>query len=966
LPSSHRNYDNYPRDKNIIVSYGDAKKLLDKGFSVIPIKAKDKAPAIQSWKEYQNRMPTEKELHTWFDPGNKNVGIICGRISGGLIVVDFDAKETLEFLIEGGITKFIEKTLVAKTGKGFHVYFRVPEDLSETRRFDNLKVDIKGEGGYVVAPPSIHKEGVRYQFLNDKDVEFNEKFGEFLRELEEKDYEFKYVKEVLPYWEPSKRNFLEVGLTVFLKAMERWDLNRIIDFMLGINRMKPFPQDPQSESEIIARVENAYKKEYNYERFLSDDIGSDELLKTLERMAPKHAEKESENLYFPGPARVVEALMERYKFRTIPEIGTDKETIYFFNGQIWERAEEVIKEEAHKEYIRQYTEVLEIAKKEENKEYIVKMKRAIDKGPSANDINEVIAMIRRTTFTHDEMNPPGHIPFRNGLLNLETRKLEAFDPELFYTYQIDANFITDRYITLRDTPFFSYLLDTIFHSGDIPLVLSYGAYSLYPDLPIHKVLFIIGRERIGKGSFVRVLIGLMPKGSGSASLARLLTSDRFQFQGIEGKNLLVDMETKRKFRKGTILEWSAFTNLFGKDVLSVEPKGHEAHDYISKAKGIFLGNLPFMSIDSPPAIARILLVETKNERPAQVIPDIDKEILVRERDKIATLLVEILFKLIDNNFKFPLPNFVVSEHDKKGPVDRSEKAIEDKTAALLEKLADPVENFIEEVVEDDPDSIISYDEAYAVFEDYCENKGIPTLRRQTFLKNFGFHYDRKRLGPRGNRTYYFVGCKIEPLEKKETKKDTKRLYQSVLNELLSKDREASQVGHGVNEKNPLKNSGSEDNKTGVQHGYTYPSRKKEEGNVDNNIIYNKRVSALKLDTEVDSQNPRENKGLEDNKPVSNLNEDPDAKIQEMKNIELNQKAMHFFSSLKDKFEFFRPPEERAVTREPGNIIRYLHFVEGMSEDDAKSIISKWEELGLVNIVQNQVVLRNQAKEGGQQ
>jgi phage/plasmid-associated DNA primase len=891
-----------------MVSYEEAKKLVNKGFSVIPIKGMDKVPAISSWKEFQKRKPSDEELHKYFDHGNKNIGVVCGKISGGadsegkqyaLIVIDFDDKENLEFLIKGGITKFIEKTLVAKTGKGFHVYFRVPEDLSETRRFENLKIDIKGEGSYAVAPPSIHKEGARYQFLNDKEIEYNDKFNRFLEKLEEKDQEFRYAKEVLPYWEPNKRNFLAVGLPIFLKQMEKWSLGKVTDLVLGINRMKPFPQDPYSDSELIAKVRNAYEKEYNYRPFLSDYIGADELLKTLERMTSKYTEKESENLHFPGPARVVKALMERYKFRTIPEIGSDREAIYYFNGKIWERAEEVIKERAHEEYIKQYKEVLETATKQKNKEFILRMEKAIDKGPSINDINEVLAMIRRTTFTHDEMNPPGYIPFRNGLLNLKTRKLEVFNPELFYTYQIDANLITDRHITLKDTPLFSYLLDTLFHPGDIPLVLSYSAYTLYPDLPIHKVLFIIGRERIGKGSFVKVLIGLMPKGSGSISLARLLTSDRFQFQGIEGKNLLLDMETKRKFRKGTILDWSAFTNLFSKDVLNVEPKGREAHDYISKAKGIFLGNLPFISIDSPPAISRILLVETKNERPTQVIPDIDKEILVRERDEIATLLVEILFKLIDNNFKFPLPNFVVSEQSEENPIDISEKEIEDKTAAILEKLADPVENFIEEVVEDDPDSIISYDEAYASFEDYCENKGIPTLRRQTFLKNFGFHYYRKRLGPRGNRTYYFVGCRIEPLEKKETKKNTKGLYQSVLNELLSLDRGASQVGHEVNEQETLKNSDSKNNKNGVQHGVPYPSRK--EGNNENNKInnedneYNKRVSALKLDTNVDSQKSRENKGFEDNKPVSNLNENPDAKIQEME-IFRSLNDYHYFKS----------------------------------------------------------------------
>jgi len=938
---------------NVSVTYENAKRLADKGFSVIPIKPMDKVPAISSWKEFQTRKPSDAELHEWFDDGNKNIAIVCGKISGGLVVVDFDDLETMNFLIEGGIDKFLKRTLVVKTRKGYHVYFRVTENLLQSGRLDNLKIDIKGEGGYVIAPPSIHREGTRYEFQNDKEIEFNDKFSEFLTELQEKDDEFKYAREILPYWIEGKRNYNTVGLTVYFKRKLGWSLEKITDFIYGINRIKPFSSNLFTEREIDVKVRNAFEKEYNFHPFLDK-----ELIETLDKIAPKNIEKESENLYFPGPARVVEALMKRYKFRTIPEIGTDKETIYHFNGQIWERAEEVIKEEAQKEYIRRYREVLETAKQEKNKEYIGKMERTIDKGPSANDINEVLAMIRRTTFTHDEMNPPGYIPFKNGLLNIKTMKLESFNPDFFYTYQINSNFMMDRYITLRDLPIFNYLLNALFKPVDIALVLSYLAYTFYPDFPVHKVLFIIGRERIGKGSLVRVLMGLMPKGSGSISLARILTADRFQFQGVEGKNLLVDMETRRKFRKGVILEWSAFTNLFGKDVLSVEPKGHDAHDYVSKAKGIFLGNLPFMSIDSPPAIARILLVETKNERPDKVVPDIDKKILDRERDGIATLLVEVLFKLIDNNFKFPLPNFVVLEHGEKGPVDRSEKAIEDKTAVLLEKLADPVENFIEEIVEDDPNAITSYDDAYTAFENYCENKGIPTLRRQTFLKNFGFRYDRRRLGPRGNRMYYFIGCKIEPLEKKETKKDTKGLYQSVLNELLSKDRGTSQVGHGVNEQNPLKNSDSEDNKTGVQHGLPYPSRK-EGNNNDNNInsrdnnIYNKGVSALKLDTDVDSQTPRENKGLEDNKPVSNLNENSNAKM------------MDFFRSLKDKFEFFKPPEEHVVTREPDNIVRYLHYVEGLSEDDAKAIISKWEELGLVNIVQNQVVLRNQAQEGDQ-
>jgi hypothetical protein len=83
---------------------------------------------------------------------------------------------------------------------------------------------------------------------------------------------------------------------------------------------------------------------------------------------------------------------------------------------------------------------------------------------------------------------------------------------------------------------------------------------------------------------------------------------------------------------------------------------------------------------------------------------------------------------------------------------------------------------------------------------------------------------------------------------------------------------------------------------------------------------------------------------------------PSQEPEPKKDDELDQKAIDFFGSLKDKFEFFRPPEEHMVTREPDNVIRYLRYVEGLNEDDAKAIISKWVELGFVKIIQNQIVL----------
>jgi len=78
--------------------------------------------------------------------------------------------------------------------------------------------------------------------------------------------------------------------------------------------------------------------------------------------------------------------------------------------------------------------------------------------------------------------------------------------------------------------------------------------------------------------------------------------------------------------------------------------------------------------------------------------------------------------------------------------------------------------------------------------------------------------------------------------------------------------------------------------------------------------------------------------------------------------DLDQKAIEFFNAVKDKLQFFEPPEKRIVSREPDNVIRYLYYEEGLKEDDSKAIISKWQELGFVDIVNNQIISKNRDQE----
>jgi len=137
-----------------------ARGYLVGGFSLIPLEARGKKPAMD-WRTYQSRRPTESEIVRWFYRSDRNVGIVCGRISGGLAVIDFDSEPAWEAWIEEDTTRWLIPTV--KTSHGRHVYIKTTT-IPGNRRFHERGIDIRGEGGYVVAPPSTHPDGSIYHW----------------------------------------------------------------------------------------------------------------------------------------------------------------------------------------------------------------------------------------------------------------------------------------------------------------------------------------------------------------------------------------------------------------------------------------------------------------------------------------------------------------------------------------------------------------------------------------------------------------------------------------------------------------------------------------------------------------------------------------------------------------------------------------------------------------------------------
>lgn len=165
--------------------------LLKDGISVIPVRDKDetgkngailtkKSPYV-FWAKYQSEIISKEEL--WFLMNEKYnteaIATICGKVSGNLEAIDIDVKWAPGIAKEifAAIKEYDEtllKTLrINKTPSGgFHILYRIDGDVPKSSKIagreateeelqQNAKeknkyfIETRGEGGYVLAPPSL-------------------------------------------------------------------------------------------------------------------------------------------------------------------------------------------------------------------------------------------------------------------------------------------------------------------------------------------------------------------------------------------------------------------------------------------------------------------------------------------------------------------------------------------------------------------------------------------------------------------------------------------------------------------------------------------------------------------------------------------------------------------------------------------------------------------------------------------
>lgn len=110
------------------------------------------------------------QIQKWFGDGSQpsNIAIVTGAVSG-ITVLDIDihkgGDETWQALIADHGEPL---TLTVETGSGgAHFYFRYNSALKTSANTLGKGVDVRNDAGYVVAPPSVHKSGNKYKFIDE-------------------------------------------------------------------------------------------------------------------------------------------------------------------------------------------------------------------------------------------------------------------------------------------------------------------------------------------------------------------------------------------------------------------------------------------------------------------------------------------------------------------------------------------------------------------------------------------------------------------------------------------------------------------------------------------------------------------------------------------------------------------------------------------------------------------------------
>jgi putative DNA primase/helicase len=310
------------------------------------------------------------------------------------------------------------------------------------------------------------------------------------------------------------------------------------------------------------------------------------------------------------------------------------------------------------------------------------------------------------------------VPCRNGMLRLADKKMLPFAPEYRRRNKLAVAYEPDAKCPL----FIEKLLVPALDSADVDLLQRWCGLALLGVNLAQRLVILTGTAGGGKGTFIRVLQGIIGPTNVGTMRPELL-SERFEIGRLLGKSLLYGADVPDNFLncKGA----SVIKALTGGDPVTLEFKGsNERPEIMCRFNAIVTCNSRLtvhLEGDANAWRRRLAIIEYSRPKPKpeDVITDLSERILANEGAGVLNWMLEGLEKLRADGWQLRL-------------TPEQEKRVDD---LLLESEADVV--FAQECLERDGLETLTVAQCYDAYVQFCNDRGWTAMARKKFSTSIG-------------------------------------------------------------------------------------------------------------------------------------------------------------------------------------------------------------------------------------
>ena len=768
-------------------TYTAAQHYKDRGWKVVPLhhvaapgtcsckerencRSGGKHPIETSWQETGAEGPSEADLVSRFLEGDANVGLATGTPSGFWVLdidPDHDGYETLaDLTTQHGE---LPTTYTTETGSGgMHFYFalREGETIRSTSNHLGRGLDTRGEGGQVVAPPSVSTKGT-YTLVSDAPLAHApEWMVEALRPPEPVSHEHvappadpdAWLSAVMAGWKADLEavgrqesgwndGTFKVAVRMAEVAKSDWNeltLDQARSFLLEHAPLQPHPLPqhplPWTEDDVLDRWKSALKRAQPVDPPAA---------KSHEDFSSLDFEWEGEELIEVGRAGQPMATA-RVLVREFYTDADERKLLlhwrggwYRWNGTNWDEVEH---DQLRVELFGILDKCYYVTDKGDRKPF----------DPTKRKTDDVMAVLPYFIGTDSETDRPAwferegltgddatrYVATQNGLVNLRTRTIQDNTPNYFNGFALPFEYDPDAQCDRWQT-----FLDEIF-AEDFEQILTLQelfGYFLSGMTHFQKIALLIGPRRSGKGTLTSVLEELM--GAGNCASPRMSAfAGQFGLQSFIDKPLAIVHDARFDIRSGARATETLLT-ISGEDSIGVPRKFRtDWHGRLPTRFLIISNEMPKLEDETATIVSRFITLQTRRSFSGRED--------VHLRDKLSEELPGIFNWALDG----------LDRAFERGAITppKSTEAI----THGMRSSASPVYRFLaEECDTSDPEAAEWKSDVWARWSAWCHERGFDPGNRVQFGVNMAsvsdtVRSDKQRHKKTGKPTPRYVGLRL--------------------------------------------------------------------------------------------------------------------------------------------------------------------------------------------------------------